>query len=118
VQIEHENGITILHVQGQVSDLGADALSAALDRVLEAGDRYIVFDMADVSYLCSTGLGQIMRAYRVVRDKGYVRIAGLQPLVADLFRLTKLDKLLKLYDTLDAAVAADSEGDPSLTVAQ
>ncbi|MDP6107324.1 MAG: STAS domain-containing protein [Candidatus Brocadiia bacterium] len=103
--VEKVGEVHILHLSGQINELGADELSAALDRVLDAGGVRLVFDLSDVAFINSTGLGHIMRAYRAVKDGGYVRIAGAQTLVADVFSLTKLDKLLRLYKRPEEAVA-------------
>ena len=97
--------VTVLCLAGQINEMGADVLSAELDRVLEEGDCRLIFDLSDVNFLSSTGLGQVMRAYRAVKGHGFVRIAGPQPLVADLFKLTKLDKLLVIYPTVQEALA-------------
>ena len=104
VIVEKVEDVTILHLAGQINDMGSDTLSAKLDEVLAAGGRNIVFDLSDVTFLCSTGLGQIMRAYRAVKGCGFVRVADAQPLVGDLFTLTKLNRLLRIYKTLDEAL--------------
>ena len=104
VDVETVGDTTILHVAGQVNEMGSDALSSALDGVLDGQHSHIIFDLADVTFLSSTGLGQIMRAYRSVKGCGSVRIAGAQPLVAEVFSLTKLNKLLGMYETLEEAL--------------
>ena len=98
----------VVHLSGHIDELGADALSAVLDSTLEQRTYCIVFNLSDVLFLGSTGLGQIMRAYRVAgKEGGYVRIAAPQPLVADVFRLTKLDRLLPIYPSVEAALKGD-----------
>jgi len=95
----------LVRVSGQVDDLGSDAVSAAVDEVLDARHKRVLFDLSDVRYLGSSGLGQIMRAYQAVKNRGgYVRIINPQPLIADVFRLTKLEKILKIYPSVEAAL--------------
>ena len=103
--VEKVGDAHILHLRGQINELGADELSTALDGVLDVGGMRLVFDLSNVTFINSTGLGHIMRAYRAVKDGGYVRIAGAQTLVADVFSLTKLDKLLRLYKRPEEALA-------------
>ena len=108
VRTERFGEATVIRLAGYVNELGADALSSELDKVLEAGNHKIIFDLSDVLFLSSTGLGQIMRGFRTVKDQGgYVRIANPQPLIADLFRLTKLDRLLRIYPSVEKAAAAE-----------
>jgi anti-sigma B factor antagonist len=105
VQTEQAGDVLVIRLAGQVNELAADSLSACLDRILAEDHLFIVFDMREVTFLSSTGLGQIMRALRTVKRKnGFVRIAGAQPLIADVFRLTKLDKLVPLCPTLEEAL--------------
>ena len=98
----------VLRLSGHIDEFGADALRAELDKLLESGASQIVFDLGDVMFMGSTGLGQIMRTYRVVKGNGYVRIANPQPLIADLFRLTKLNKLLEIYPSVEKALQGES----------
>lgn len=98
----------IIRVSGQINDLGADTLSAALDEVLQAGDSRIVFDLGEVRFMGSSGLGQIMRAYQAAKKQnGYVKVANPQPLIADVFSLTKLDKILGIYPSVREALDDD-----------
>lgn len=98
----------IIRVAGQINDLGADSLSAALDQVLQAGDSRIVFDLGEVRFLGSSGLGQIMRAYQAAKKQGgYVKVANPQPLIAEVFSLTKLDKILGIYPSVREALDDD-----------
>ncbi len=105
IRTEPVGDAVVIRLSGHIDELGADALSSVLDSTFEQQDYRIVFDLRDVMFLGSTGLGQIMRAYRVAGDEGgYVRIADPQPLIADVFRLTKLDKLLAMYPSVEAAI--------------
>ncbi len=104
IETEQVGDALVVHLSGDIDELGADALSSALDGILEGGGCRIIFDMSDVMFMGSTGLGQIMRTYRAVKAcDGYVRIANPQPLIADLFKLTKLDKLLEIHPSVEQA---------------
>lgn len=100
--------VAVLHLSGNIDELAADDLGAALDEVMADGRPRIILDLTDVWFMGSTGLGQIMRTYRAVRkEDGYVRIANPQPLIADLFAVTKINKLLDIYPTVEDALAED-----------
>ena len=109
VQTEQVGEVTVMRLAGHIDELGADAVSAELDRNIEAGNHRIIFDLGEVLFMGSTGLGQIMRAYRAVKSEGgYIKVANPQPLIADLFKLTKLDKLISICPTLEEALQDDS----------
>ena len=95
----------VLRLSGHVDEFGADALSTVLDETMEGGNLRIVVDLTDVLFMSSTGLGQIMRTYRTVKaGDGYIKIVNPQPLIADLFTITKLNTLLDIYPTVDDAL--------------
>jgi len=100
--------VVVLHLSGQVREMGADALREELDELLEQGYSKLIFDMRQVNFISSTGLGQMMRAYRVASgNDGYVRVVNPQPLVEEVFRFTKLHTLIGIYDSVEEAMAAE-----------
>ena len=79
----------VLHLSGQMREMGADALRDELDRVLDEGHYKLIFEMSDVTFISSTGLGQMMRAYRTATgNDGYVRVVNPQPMVEEVFRFS------------------------------
>jgi len=109
VQVNEQDGVVILRLSGHVNEMAADAVSKQLDLVLDQQERTrIIFDLTNVVFMGSSVLGQIMRAYRAVKGKeGYVRIVNPQPLIADLFELTKLDRLLTIHPSVEDAMSPE-----------
>ena len=96
----------VVHISGQMREMGADALREELDELIAAGHFKLIFDLGDVSFVSSTGLGQMMRAYRqAVGNGGYLRVVNPQPLVEEVFRFTKLHTLIGIFPTVEAAIA-------------
>jgi anti-sigma B factor antagonist len=99
--------VAVLHMSGQMREMGADALRDELDKLLEEGYCKLVFDLGEVSFISSTGLGQMMRAFRTATSrKGYVRVANPQPLVEEVFRFTKLHTLIGIFPSVKEAIEA------------
>ncbi len=112
IQIGRRNGTTILHLSGHIDESAADALNAELDQLFENGVNQIIFDLSEVKFMGSSGLGQIMRAYRELRDSsGYVRIVNPQPLIEDLFDLTKLNKIITIHPSVEDALEGEDESE-------
>ncbi len=108
IETEMVGDAVALHLSGQVREMGADVLRGELDRLLGEGHVKLIFDLSNVSFISSTGLGQMMRAFRAVSgNDGYVRIVNPQPLVEEVFRFTKLHTLIHIYPTLQAALEAE-----------
>ena len=108
IEKEFQDDVCVLRLKGQMREMGADALRDELDEILEGEHYKLIFDMSDVSFISSTGLGQMMRAFRTASgNDGYVRIVNPQPLVEEVFRFTKLHTLIGIFPSIAEALAAD-----------
>ncbi|MHC4479462.1 MAG: STAS domain-containing protein [Planctomycetota bacterium] len=108
IEKEDRDDAVVLHMSGQMREMGADALREELDQLLEEGNYKLIFNMSDISFISSVGLGQMMRAYRAATSNGgYVRIVNPQPLVEEVFRFTKLHTLIGIFHTIDEALQAE-----------
>jgi ABC-type transporter Mla MlaB component len=89
--------------------LTPDALNGMLDFQPTADDApppLNIFDMTDVPYLDSAGLGIIVRHYVRCKSKGgRLIVAGAVPRILDLFKMTKVDRLIPTVATVEEAEA-------------
>ena len=61
-----------------------------------------IFDLTDVPYMDSTGLGMVIRHYVRCQDKGVRFIAaGVSPRVLELFKLTNVDTVISIIATVE-----------------
>ncbi|NLW51724.1 MAG: STAS domain-containing protein [Candidatus Brocadiaceae bacterium] len=108
IEQELRDDVVVLHMSGQMRETGAEALRAELDRLVEEGHYRLIFDLSNISFISSVGLGQMMRAFRATTSNGgYVRIVNPQPLVEEVFRFTKLHTLIGIFPTVEDAIAAE-----------
>jgi anti-sigma B factor antagonist len=64
-----------------------------------------VVDMANCKLIDSSGCGALVASLRIVeKGKGDIKIARPSPQARDLFELTRLHRILEMFDDLDAAV--------------
>ena len=102
------NGISVLDISGKIS-LGEGDLQIK-DRIkdlLADGQRRILLNLADVSYIDSAGLGSLISSYATVkREGGNLKLVNLTKRVKDLLAITKL---ITVFDTFeDESSAVDS----------
>jgi anti-sigma B factor antagonist len=71
----------------------------------EGGHTRIVLDLSRVTFVDSSGLGAIIAAMKHLGAERTLELADLQPAVAKVFRLTRLDEIVKVH-----ATAADAFG--------
>lgn len=68
------------------------------------GSRKFILNLGDVSYIDSSGLGELVSAYTTVRNKqGDVKLLNLTAKAKDLLQMTKL---LTVFDTYDEEAKA------------
>lgn len=82
-----------------------------ISKVLAAGDKAMVVDMSEVSFLDSTGLGVLVGRLKAVRMlEGVMRVVITNPRVLRNFQITGLEKIFTIDSTAADAVAAVKAG--------
>src|SRR5580693_7422934 len=108
INIRETPNAAILDMSGRVT-LG-DALGDFRDSIREAlsGDhKNILVNLAEVSYIDSSGLGQLIGSYATITDRGgQMKLLNLQKRVVDLLQITKLLTVFETYTTEAAALAS------------
>ena len=107
-----QDGRTILHLVGEIDVATAPRLRDELSRVITEGSHHLIVDLSDVPFLDSTGLGVLVGRLKAVRLlDGDLVLAGAQERTLRNFRITGLDQVFRLFDSVDAALAAQDEPD-------
>jgi anti-sigma B factor antagonist len=105
----HENGdVTIVNVSGMLTlGEGTGSLRTKIRELVEGGSRRIVLNMNGVTYMDSSGLGELVASHTTVtRAGGEIKLLNLAKGVDDLLKLTKLYKVFETYE--DEASVVDS----------
>lgn len=105
---ERANGRILL---AKVCDARVDAGVAGdfkrqLLDVVDAGHDRIALDLSEVEFIDSSGIGAIVAAFKSLGGRGELIIVGARPAVQNLFRLTRLDKVFRMYGGEADAIAA------------
>jgi anti-sigma B factor antagonist len=85
--------------------IAASFRDALVERI-DQGQRNIVLDMAQVSFMDSSGLGAVVFILKHLGHKGRLHICGVTPGVMAVLKLTRMDRVLKTFETRQAAIAA------------
>jgi anti-anti-sigma factor len=103
-QTEVEKTFAIVAPQGRVDAVAAPDLETKLEALLEQGDVRIVVDMAQVSYISSSGLKVLLATLRQARQQqGQLILCDLQPRVAAIFEMAGFDQVFSIEQDLEAA---------------
>jgi anti-anti-sigma factor len=100
-----------------VAGAEGDALEAILRKDGARNLKQVVLHLGEVNRLDSMGLGLIMRHTTALRQRGGdLRLSHVLPVILDIFQLTRIDTVLKIFPTEDDALlsflqrAADAPG--------
>jgi len=102
------NGITIVDLSGRITLGEGSVLLRDMVRDLVAkGQRKILLNLADVTYIDSSGIGELVSAFTTVRNEGGdLKLLNLTKKVHDLLQITKLYTVFDVKDDEASAVAA------------
>lgn len=98
--------IAVLDLDGRLtSNDGGGLVKEAVDRLLAQGRTQIVLNLAELSYMDSSGLGEIIACYSAtVKAGGTIKLANTTTRIQDLLSITKLITVFDTYDTEAQAV--------------
>lgn len=83
------------------------ALESLVQERVEDGDRLLVFDLAGLKQIDSTGIGRFISAFnRLLAVGGNLAMCGAQPVVRQSFRVTRLDTVFRFFDAVEDALGA------------
>jgi len=103
MQIEERNvgDVVVLDLKGKVTlGAGDELLKDKVNSLVNQGHRKIILNLADVPYVDSAGLGEIVRTYTTVsKNGGSPKLLNLTKRITDLLAITKL---LTVFETFDA----------------
>lgn len=77
-----------------------------MNELIAAGHRQLVLDLSDVDFIDSSGLGAIVSSLKALEGNGHLLVVGTRPPVASLFKLTRMDKVFRMFPETAAALAA------------
>lgn len=102
----------VIELSGRITGSEATDLTHRLEEHLASGVvRALVLDLSEVDYMSSAGLGTVVwLAKRMREGKQSFALAGLRDRVAQVFRLSGLDRILPIYLNLAEAEAAIEQG--------
>jgi anti-sigma B factor antagonist len=108
ISVRQLDGITIVDCSGRITlGEGSVTLRDTVRELLAKGQKKILLNLADVNYIDSSGIGELVSAYTTVRNQGGdLKLLKLTKKVHDLLQITKLYTVFDVKDDEAAAVKA------------
>ncbi len=106
--VRYSGDIAILDLTGRiVLNDGSATMREAIAKLREAGSTKILLNLAGVSFMDSSGLGELASAFAASnKSGGQLKLVNIPARITDLLRITKLDSVLTSFPSEPAALAS------------
>lgn len=102
---QHDSAVSVVHLGGRLDITSAAEAKRLFAETVEGGISRLVVDLADITFIDSSGLSALVSGLRTSRQAGgdlRIAAAGDQPTAV--LALTTLDKVFRLYPTVGEAL--------------
>lgn len=103
----HVDNILVIEIlERRLDAKNAVAIKNVLLKKFDSGVFDIAIDMGSVNFIDSSGLGAFVTSMKLLGDRGSLIFFGVRPVVADVFRLTRMDRIFKMLASEPEAIEA------------
>jgi anti-sigma B factor antagonist len=98
--------VTVVDAEGRITlGEGSSALRDMLRDMVAKGQKKILLNLGEVSYIDSSGIGELVSGFTTVTNQGgSLKLLGLTKRVKDLLQITKLYTVFDVHDDEASAV--------------
>ena len=107
-EVRQVEGVVIVDLSGQIKlGEGSSTLRDTVKDLLAKGHKHILLNLGHVSYIDSSGIGELVAAFTSVRNQGgELKLLNLTRKINDLLQITKLYTVFEVLDDEREAIAA------------
>jgi len=104
--VRDKEGVRIVDVAGRITlGEGSSTLRNTVREMVTLGDKKILLNFADVSYIDSSGIGELVGGFATVANHGgQLKLVNLPSRVESLLQITKLCTIFEVFDNEGAAI--------------
>lgn len=102
--------VTVIDAAGRITlGEGASVFRDTIRDLSTKGDKKLLLNLSDVTYIDSSGIGELVSGFTTVTNHGgQLKLLGLSKKVKDLLQITKLYTVFEVFDDEAAAVRSFS----------
>ena len=104
------DSVTIMDISGRITlGEGCTQLRELIREQLSKGNKNVLLNLGDVSYIDSSGIGELVSSYTAVSNQGgSLKLLNLTKKVQDLLQITKLYTIFDVHDDEVKAISSFS----------
>jgi len=113
INLREKNDISVIDISGEIrrSDITDITLHQIVKNQLDDGQRNILLNLADVEFIDSFGVGEILASYISTQNLGgKLKLTRISKKLFVVFQVTMLTKVLEIFDDEEAALESFSLG--------
>ena len=106
VSERYRRDVVIVDLEGKVT-MGEPIIQIkqVTRRLVADGARCVILNLEKVTYSDSSGLGELVACYSILREHaGMLKLVQVPPRVLELLRITKLDTVVEIFNSEDEGV--------------
>jgi anti-anti-sigma factor len=104
-----EGNIMIFSMTGRLDTMHFPVVDQELSTMIGSGRKEVVIDCTNMDYISSSGLRVLLKALKQMEaSKGRLTLSGLQPQIAQVFKISGFDHLFEIYPGVGEALASFS----------
>lgn len=108
---ERQGDTLIVAAAGRVDGSNSQEFQQALEGAIDEGDRAVVLQLQQLSYISSSGLRVMLMVARTLQKRGTkFALCELTESIREVFEISGFDRIIPVHDTQSAAVAAVTAG--------
>ncbi|MGQ9479832.1 STAS domain-containing protein [Chloroflexus sp.] len=107
MKTEHVDDVLIIELPARLDAAGIATIEQELADTINRHRGKVLADMSEVNFVASLALRMLLTNLRTIQPLGGdLRLYGLQPQIAEIFRKSRFDTLFKIYPDRETALAA------------
>jgi anti-sigma B factor antagonist len=101
-----KNALVVKVLESRIVADVAPQFKEGLVTYVRDGNKNIVLDLSDVTFIDSSGLGALIGSLKAVRKDGELVLCGARDAVVNMLKLTRMDKVFQIFSTPEEAASA------------
>jgi anti-sigma B factor antagonist len=107
-EIRDHGDVRVINLSGKITIGSGDVkIRELIDSALAEGRKNIVFDLAGVTSIDSSGIGELVACYTTVaKQDGQLKLLRMSPKINDIMQVTQLITVFDVFDDEQEALAS------------
>jgi len=109
-RVQQRGNVSLVELSGRLTSFETSGLRDTISGLLKRGRNNIILNMGGLSYLDSSGIGELARIYvTVIKRDGVMKVVGLTPKIEEILKITQLYQIFQEFNDEEAALKSFPE---------